>query len=118
VCLHRRAVHVWKDQRSGVGGTPPGRRVGSGGERTLAEVQLNASDPAVLVRLATAQVLLALYWELAPSASGSAADPPGTGDDDTAADDPSLEWVSALLCAPPGLDHDPGTGADVRRAVR
>jgi len=93
-----------------------GGELAAAAERTLAEVQLNASDPAVLVRLATAQVLLALYWELRHQRPEVPADPPGTGDD--AADDPSLEWVSALLCAPPGLDHDPGTGAEVRRAVR
>jgi len=95
-----------------------GGELAAAAERTLADVQLNASDPAVLVRLATAQVLLALYWELRHQRPETPADPPGAGDDPAAADDPSLEWVSALLCAPPGLEHDPGTGADVHRAVR
>jgi hypothetical protein len=71
-----------------------GSELAAAAERTLAEAQLNGSDPTVVVQLATAQVLLALYWELRhrrPEASTTA---PYTGED------PSLEWISALLCSP------------------
>jgi hypothetical protein len=54
-------------------------------------------EPEGAVRLATAQILLALYWELRHQGLGA----PATGSD------AGLEWVSGLLCAPPGLDHRP-----------
>ncbi|RSM64275.1 hypothetical protein DMB66_20435 [Actinoplanes sp. ATCC 53533] len=71
-----------------------GGELAAAAERTLAEAQLNASDPTVVVQLATAQVLMALYWELRHRRPETPAVPPCTGDD------PSLEWVSALLCSP------------------
>ena len=90
-----------KISRAGSAERLRGGELAAAAERTLADAALNATDPAVIARLATAQVLLALYWELRHQRPGAPTDPPGTGDD------PSLEWVSALLCDPPGLDHDP-----------
>ena len=86
-----------------------GGELAAAAERTLADAQLNASDPAVVVRLATAQILMALYWELRHQRPEAPPDPPYAGED------PSLEWVSALLCSPPA-DAAPltlgGTGSD------
>jgi hypothetical protein len=56
------------------------------------------SGPALAIRLATAQVLLALYWELRHQRPEQ---PPVAGDDG------SLEWMSALLCFPAGFDYGP-----------
>jgi hypothetical protein len=58
---------------------------------------VDAFSPELAVRLATAQVLLALCWELRHQRP----DGPARGDD------AALEWVSVLLSASAGLDHGP-----------
>ena len=64
-----------------------GQELAEAAERLLVEVRGERLDPADAVRLATAQALLALYWELRHQRDGDAA--------------PSLEWISALLCGLP-----------------
>jgi hypothetical protein len=70
---------------------PPARLLGQelaeAAERLLTESPGERPDPAGAVRLATAQALLALYWELRHQRDGDAA--------------PRLEWISALLCGLP-----------------
>ena len=75
-----------------------GNELAEAAERLLADTGLDQLDGTDAIRLATVQVLLALYWELR---HGRAGDPP-----------PALEWVSALLCGTPptGGGHD-GDGA-------
>lgn len=70
-----------------------GDELASAAGRTLADARLEAAGA---VRLATAQVLLALYWELRHQRpEGLPGDPmPGWSGDVT------MEWASALLCAP------------------
>ena len=67
-----------------------GHELAGAAERLLAKAGLDQLDGTDAVRLATVQVLLALYWELR---HGRAGDPP-----------PALEWVSALLCGTPPAD--------------
>ena len=67
------------------------------GHRRPVEASFDASGPALAVRLATAQVLLALHWELCHQHPGPT----------PAGNDASLEWVSALLCTPASLDYGP-----------
>lgn len=64
-----------------------GQELAVAAERLLTEVNGERPDTADAVRLATAQALLALYWELRHQRGGDAA--------------PGLEWISALLCGPP-----------------
>jgi len=64
-----------------------GQELAEAAERLLTEVRGERPDPADAVRLATAQALLALYWELRHQHAGDVA--------------PGLEWVSAMLCGPP-----------------
>jgi len=64
-----------------------GQELAVAAERLLTEVRHERPETADAVRLATAQALLALYWELRHQRGGDAA--------------PGLEWVSALLCGPP-----------------
>lgn len=66
-------------------------------DRQPVEASFDGSGPALAVRLATAQVLLALHWELCHQHPGPT----------PAGNDASLEWVSALLCTPAILDYGP-----------
>jgi hypothetical protein len=54
------------------------------------------TDALGAARLATAQALLALYWEVQHQRALAARDPAGRAD---RANDASLEWLSALLCS-------------------
>jgi hypothetical protein len=69
------------------------------------EAGFDGSGPVPAVRVATAQVLLALCWELRHQRPEQAV----TGDD------ASLEWVSVLLSASAGSDPRPGDFAGTGR---
>ncbi len=110
VCAERRAVADRLD--TSVQHPWDGEPQPAAGETSVA-ARADACASALAVRLATAQILLALYWELrhqrpdAPVAEGGGAAESGVAGTPGAGDDASLEWLSALLCAPPGLDHGP-----------
>jgi hypothetical protein len=112
VCAERRAVSseinamVWGEHLLGGG-------LSSAAGEQLVDASSDVSGLALAVRRATAQVLLALYWELchqhpAPApVAGDDGPEPGQDHPWSAVDDASLEWVSALLCAPPSVDQGP-----------
>jgi len=66
-----------------------GHELAVAAERLLTDVRDERPATADAARLATAQALLALYWELRHQRGGDAA--------------PGLEWISALLCGPPAV---------------
>ncbi len=104
--------HLLNDELSAAAGAEP------------AEESFDVSGPALAMRLATAQILLALCWELRhqrPTVTGDDGRQPGPARVTTLPgfsaagglmssstdDDALLEWVSALLCTPASLDHGP-----------
>jgi hypothetical protein len=78
-----------------------GGQLESAAEALLADPALDLGDPGVAVQVATAQVLLALYWEMRhqyPTVTEPGGQP-GAGLVS------SLEWVSALLCSSLSPEH-------------
>ena len=70
-------------------------------EALLAEAGLDEIDPAHAVQLATANALLALYWELRhqqPEAHAADEEPDQVSSAWLSLDS-SLGWVSALMCS-------------------
>lgn len=63
-----------------------GNELARAAEALLAEAGSDPLDPADAVRLATVQALLALYWELRHHHPETTIDP-------------SLDWISALVCS-------------------
>ena len=64
-----------------------GHELARAAEAVVLEAGLEPLERADALRLATVQVLLAMYWELRHQGAGESA--------------PALEWVSALLCSVP-----------------
>jgi hypothetical protein len=78
-----------------------GGRLESAAEALLADPALDLGEPGVALQVATAQVLLALYWEMRhqyPAAEEPGGEPGGGLVS-------SLEWVSALLCSSLSPEH-------------
>lgn len=82
-----------------------GGQLESAAEALLADPALDLGDPGVALQVATAQVLLALYWEMRHQypAVEETGGPPAPGLVS------SLEWVSALLCSSLSTEHRPLT---------
>jgi len=78
-----------------------GGQLESAAEALLADPALDLGDPGVALQVATAQVLLALYWEMRHQYQAVAE----AGGEPAAGLMSSLEWVSALLCSSLSPEH-------------